>query len=88
MEFIKLIRGNRKERKQAKKLNDLQRLAEETIEVKDFSDGLYFAYNGVPYVPIDSSWTSVEIVKELALLRENFVNVKIKQNGIIRVAAF
>lgn len=82
MELIRTIR----ERSQTKKQEDLQKLAEETIEVKDFADNLYFAYEGVPYVPIDKTWTSVEIIKELAVLRENFINAKMKQNGI-RVAA-
>ena len=82
MEFIRTIREKQRTRKQ----EDLHKLAEETIEVKDFADSLYFAYEGVPYVPIDSSWTSVEIIKELGILRENFINAKMKQNGI-RVAA-
>ena len=82
MEFIRTIR----ERSQTKKQEDLHKLAEETIQVSDFADNLYFAYDGVPYVPIDNTWTSVEIIKELAILRENFINAKMKQNGI-RVAA-
>ena len=82
MEFIRTIRN----RMQTRKQEDLHRLAEETIEIKDFADNLYFAYEGVPYVPIDKEWTSVEILKELAILRENFINAKMKENGI-RVAA-
>lgn len=82
MEFIRTIRN----RMQTRKQEDLHRLAEETIEIKDFADNLYFAYEGVPYVPIDKEWTSVEILNELAILRENFINAKMKENGI-RVAA-
>ena len=82
MELIRTFR----ERNQTKKQEDLHKLAEETIEVKDFADSLYFAYEGIPYVPINKEWTSVEIIKELAILRENFINAKMKQNGI-RVAA-
>ena len=82
MEFIRTIR----ERNQTKKQEDLHKLAEETIEVKDFADSLYFAYEGVPYVPINKEWTSVEIIKELAILRENVINAKRKQNGIIVAA--
>jgi hypothetical protein len=82
MEFIRTIR----ERRQTRKQEDLHKLAEETIEIKDFADSLYFAYDGVPYVPISKEWTSVEIIKELAILRKNFINAKMKENRI-RVAA-
>jgi hypothetical protein len=37
-------------------------------------------------VPISKEWTSVEIIKELAILRKNFINAKMKENRI-RVAA-
>ena len=76
MEFIRTIR----EKRCTKKQEDLHKLAEETIQVKDFADNLYFAYSGVPYVPINK-----EIIEELAILRNNFINAKMKENGI-RVA--
>lgn len=81
MEFIRTIR----EKRCTKKQDDLHKLAEETIQVKDFADNLYFAYSGVPYVPINKEWTSKEIIEELAILRNNFINAKMKENGI-RVA--
>lgn len=54
-------------------------MAEETITLSDFESDLYIAYNGTPFVPIQEDWTSKQIVEELAKLRQNFCNAKIKQ---------
>ena len=48
---------------------------------------LYIAYAGTPLVPIDPNWTSKEIVQELSKVRHNYINGKLKENGIPRIAA-
>ena len=74
MELFKTI----KQKHISSKQNDFSQQAEEAIRVADFAGNLYIAFNDVPYDPIDPSWTSKEIVERLQLLRQNYVNVKMK----------
>ena len=83
MEFIRTLR----ERSQTQKQADIKRLAEETICLADFDDEIYIAYNGTPLVQVNKEWTSAEIIKELSVVRENFVNSKLKSYGIPKIAA-
>ena len=61
-------------------------MAEETITLKDFDNGLFIAYNGTPLAPVEPSWTTKEIVQQLSVFRQNFINSKMKENGL-RIAA-
>jgi hypothetical protein len=83
MEFIRTI----KEKSQTKKQETIAKLAEETITLQDFDNSLFIAYNGVPLAPIESSWTTKEIVQQLSIFRNNFINSKMKNEGLSRVAA-
>lgn len=83
MEFIRTI----KEKSQTKKQETIAKLAEETITLQDFDSSLFIAYNGVPLAPIESSWTTKEIVQQLSVFRNNFINSKMKSEGLSRVAA-
>jgi len=82
MEFIRTI----KEKSQTKKQETIAKLAEETITLQDFDSSLFIAYNGVPLAPIESSWTTKEIVQQLSVFRNNFINSKMKSEGLSRVA--
>ena len=68
-----------KEKSQAKKKKEIQRQAEEVITLSDFDSNLFIAYNGTPFVPIKEDWTSKQIIEELAKLRQNFINAKLKE---------
>lgn len=70
MEFIRTI----KERHKTHRQKEIQRQAEDTITLSDFCNNLYIAYQGTPLVRINESWTSKEIIEELAKLRQNFIN--------------
>ena len=74
MELIRTLR----EKSQTRKEEEIHKLAEETITLSDFDSQLYIAYAGTPFVPIQEDWTSKQIVEELAKLRQNYCNVKIK----------
>ena len=74
MEFIRTLR----EKSQTKKEEEVQKMSEEVITLSDFNSSLYIAYNGTPFVPIDESWTSKQIVEELSKLRQNYINAKLK----------
>ena len=74
MELIRTLR----ERFQTKKQMEILQLAEETITLSDFDSQLYIAYAGTSFVPIQEDWTSKQIVEELAKLRQNYCNAKIK----------
>ena len=74
MELIRSI----KEKNQIQRCKEIQKLAEMLITVSDFADELYIAYNGVPLVPIEATWTSKEILEELNLVRQNFIKAKSK----------
>lgn len=83
MEFIRTLR----EKSQTKKQETIVKLAEETITLQDFDNSLYIAYNGTPLAPIDPSWTTKEIVQQLSVFRNNFINSRLKEVGTPRVAA-
>lgn len=83
MEFIRTI----KEKSQTKKQEAIAKLAEDLITIQDFDDSLFIAYNGTPLAPIDASWTTKEIVQQLSIFRHNFINSRMKQEGLSRVAA-
>ena len=82
MEFIRTLR----EKSQTKRQEEIERMAEETITLKDFDNSLFIAYNGTPLAPIEPSWTTKEIVQQLSVFRQNFINSKMKENGL-RIAA-
>lgn len=83
MEFIRTIREKQKTKRQA----EIHQQAEDLITVQDFDDSLYIAYNGTPLAPIASSWTTKEIVQQLSVFRNNFINSRLKQAGLHRLAA-
>jgi hypothetical protein len=82
MEFIRTLR----EKSQTKRQEEIERMAEETITLKDFDNSLFIAYNGTPLAPVEPSWTTKEIVQQLSVFRQNFINSKMKENGL-RIAA-
>lgn len=75
MELIRTLR----EKSQTKKQESIHRQAEEVITLSDFDSNLFIAYNGTPFVPIKEDWTSKQIIEELAKLRQNFINAKLKE---------
>ena len=78
MELIRTLR----EKSQTKRQADIQKLAEETICLSDFDNDVYIAFGGTPLIPVNDSWTSKDITQELAKLRQNFVNYKMKELGL------
>ena len=83
MELIRTL----KERSQTHRQAEIERMAEETIRLSDFDNEIYIAYNGTPLVLVDSSWTSKDIIGKLSELRNNFVNSRMKESGLTRIAA-
>ena len=87
MEFIRTLLKSDPEKQETKRQNTLRQQAEELITVTDFADSLYIAYNGTPLAPIDPSWTTKEIVQQLSVFRNNFINSKMDELHHPRVAA-
>jgi hypothetical protein len=83
MEIIKHF----KERRLAQKKEAIVRMAEDTIRLSDFDGTVYIAYNGDPLIPMNPLWSSKDIIGELNKLRSNFINSRMKDNGIIKIAA-
>jgi hypothetical protein len=83
MEFIRTIR----EKSQTRREEEIQRMAEETITLSDFESQLYIAYLGTPFVPINEDWSSKQIIEELAKLRQNFINARMKERGLTKLTA-
>ena len=77
MEFIRTI----KEKSQTKKQEAIAKLAEDLITIQDFDNSLFIAYDGTPLAPIETSWTTKEIVQQLSIFRHNFINSRMKQEG-------
>ena len=78
MEFIRTIREKQRTKRQA----EIELKAEELITLTDFNDSIYIAYNGTPLAPIDPSWTTKEIVQQLSIFRKNFINSRLKDEGL------
>ena len=87
MEFIRTLFKTDPEKQETKRQNIFRQQAEELITVTDFADELYIAYNGTPLAPIDPSWTTKEIVQQLSIFRNNFINSKMDELHHPRVAA-
>jgi len=83
MELIRTL----KEKHQTARQAEIARQAEDSITIQDFDNNLYIAYNGTPLAPIDSSWTTKEIIQQLSIFRNNYINSKMKECGISRIAA-
>ena len=75
MELIRTLR----EKQQIKRQAEIHQQAEDLITVQDFDDSLYIAYNGTPLAPIDSSWTTKEIIQQLSVFRNSFINSRMKE---------
>ena len=83
MEFIRTI----KEKSQTKRQEEIERMAEDIITIRDFDNSLFIAYNGTPLAPIEPSWTTKEIVQQLSVFRNNYINGKMREAGLPRIAA-
>lgn len=78
MEWFKAF----KEKQRQQRYNDIINQAESLITLSDFEDKLYVAYDGTTLIPIDPSWTTKEIVQQLSTLRQNYINSRMKENGL------
>ena len=74
MEFIRTIR----EKHQTARQNDIALQAEARIRVADFDNTLFIAFDGTPLVPIEKEWTTKEIVNQLSIMRNNYINSKLR----------
>ena len=81
-----LIRKLR-EKFQARKKEEIFDMAVDLIRLKDFNNSVYIAYEGTPIIPVKDEWTSEEIVRELDKIRANYIEVKLKENGLSKIAA-
>ena len=70
MELIRTLRKKYHNTRQ----NDVMKQAERYITLGDFADSLFIEYNGIPLIPIEASWTTKEIIEQLSMLRQNYVN--------------
>ena len=74
MEFIRTLRDKHHTARQ----NDIAMQAEARIRVSDFDNTLFIAFDGTPLVPIEKDWTTKEIVQQLSIMRNNYINSKLK----------
>ena len=78
MELFRTFRERRNIRRQT----EIQQQAEDLITLQDFNNSLFIAYNGTPLAPIDVSWTTKEIVQQLSVFRNNFIQSRMKESGM------
>ena len=83
MELIRTIREKRLTQRQL----EIRQAAEEYISLADFDDSMFIAFNGIPLVQIEKDWTVPQILEKLSEVRSNYVNAKLKEVGLPRVAA-
>lgn len=74
MEFIRTIR----EKQQTAKQKSITKEAERVITLSDFDNTVYIAYNGIPLIQIADTATSKDIVTQLSILRNNYINARSK----------
>ena len=72
MEFIRTIR----EKQQTAKQESITKEAEQVITLSDFDNTIYIAYNGIPLVQIGDNSTTKDIIKQLSVIRNNYINVR------------
>ena len=70
MEFIRSLR----EKHQTARENDIALQAKARIRISDFDDSLFIAFDGTPLLPIDKDWTTKEIIQQLSIVRNNYIN--------------
>ena len=75
MEFIRTI----KEKAHTKREENMQKQAEYVITLEDYANDLYISFQGVPMIKIQEDWTSQQIVQHLSKLRQQYIDVKLKQ---------
>lgn len=74
MEFIRTIR----EKQQTAKQESITKETEQVITLSDFDNTIYIAYNGIPLVQIGDNSTTKDIIKQLSVIRNNYINVRSK----------
>lgn len=77
MEFIRTIR----ERQQTARQEGIRKEAEEVITLEDFDNTLFIAYQGTPLIGIQEDWTPKQIVEQLNIVRQNYVNSMFKKHS-------
>lgn len=83
MELFRTIR----EKSQTRKEEEIRVIATERISISDFDNQLYIAFDGAPLVLLDENFTCKQIVGELSRVRENYINSRLKDEGLPRIAA-
>ena len=61
--------------------------AHDSICLDDFDGKIYIAYNGTPMIAVDEKWTQKEILAKLEETRQGFINYRMKQLSLPKVAA-
>lgn len=74
MDLIRTIR----EKHQTAKEHEIAFQAEERIGIGDFDNTLYISFDGIPLMPIEESWTTKEIINQLSIVRNSYINSKIR----------
>lgn len=81
MWLIRLIKRF-KNRQITKRKKEICQQANDFITITDFGDQLFIAYQNIPLVPIQKSWTSEEILQQLSITRNNYINAEYIRNGL------
>lgn len=87
MELIRTLKEKRQANKQIKHQRQFIQASEDYIRLSDFDNDMYIAYNDLPLVPIDRNWTVPQILEKLNEVRQNYVNAKMKEDGLPKLAA-
>lgn len=69
---------NIKERHRIARERDVRSQAIARIRVSDFDGVLYIAYDGTPLIPIESDWKTKEIMDQLNIVRNNYINSRLR----------
>lgn len=77
MEFIRTIR----ERQQTARQEGIMKEAEEVITLADFDNTLYIAYHGTPLLGVQEDWTPKQILEQLNIVRQNYINSQFKKHS-------
>lgn len=81
MELIRSI----KEKQQTARQENIAKEAENAIRIADFDNLLYIAYHGTPLIQIPDNATPKDIVQQLSVIRNNYINAKSKSSRGVAV---
>jgi hypothetical protein len=70
--------NNWKQKIQNRRKQEVRRMANNFINLDDFSGRLYISFQGNPLIVIDEDWPASDILRKLQEIRDNYIDSKLE----------